>query len=140
MKKFFLSLISILFVSMMAFNLSSCSEEEVEPGKEAEALVGKWKIVASAGMDFGDGTVPESLNFGIVFKSDGKCYQYMMNEKSIETPYSYDSTNSMLHIEDGEDWEYTRIVFLNKNKFKMYFVDEYGKYDSEEFTATFERQ
>ena len=130
MKKFFLSLISILFVSMMAFNLSSCSEEEVE------ALVGKWRLVASTGMDYDEDEDPD----GIVFKSNGMCYQYMMNEKSPELPYSYDSSNSMLHIENGEDWEYTRIVFLNKNKLKMYFVDEYGKYDSEEFTATFERQ
>lgn len=134
MKKFFLILISILFVSMMAFNLSSCSEEEVE------ALVGKWRMVASTGMDLDEDEAPENLNFGIVFKSNGMCYQYMMNEKSPELPYSYDSSNSMLHIENGEDWEYTRIVFLNKNKLKMYFVDEYGKYDSEEFTATFERQ
>ena len=134
MKKFFLSLISILFVSMMAFNLSSCSEEEVE------ALVGKWRMVASTEMDLDEDEAPENLNFGIVFKSNGMCYQYMMNEKSPELPYSYNSTNSMLHIVNGEDWEYTRIVFLNKNKLKMYFVDEYGKYDSEEYTATFERQ
>ena len=135
MKKFFLSLISILFVSMMAFNLSSCSEEE-----DVEALVGKWRLVASTGMDYDEDEAPENLNYGIVFKSNGMCYQYMMNEKSPETPYSYDSTNSMLHIETGGDLENTRIVFLNKNKFKMYIVDEYGKYDSEEFTATFERQ
>ena len=94
-------------------------------------------MVASTGMDLDE---DEALNFGIVFKSNGMCYQYMMNEKSPELPYSYDSTNSMLHIENGGDWEYTRIVFLNKNKIKMYFVDEYSKYDSEEFTATFERQ
>lgn len=131
MKKFFLSLISILFVSMMAFNLSSCSEEE------AEALVGKWRLVAYTGLDYEEDEDPN----GIVFKSNGMCYYlYMMNEKSPEIPYYYDSTNSMLHIENGEDLEYTRIVFLNKNKFKMYIADEYGKYDSEEFTATFERQ
>ena len=130
MKKFFLSLISILFVSMMAFNLSSCSEEE------DEALVGKWRLVACTGMDYDEDEDPD----GIVFKSNGMCYLYMMNEKYPETPYSYNSTNSMLHIENGEDLEYTRIVFLNKNKFKMYIADEYGKYDSEEFTATFERQ
>lgn len=131
MKKFFLSLISILFVSMMAFNLSSCSEEE-----EVEALVGKWRLVACTGMDYDEDEDPD----GIVFKSNGMCYLYMMNEKFPETPYYYNSTNSMLHIENGEDLEYTRIVFLNKNKFKMYIADEYGKYDSEEYTATFERQ
>lgn len=130
MKKFFLSLISILFVSMMAFNLSSCSEEE------DEALVGKWRLVASTGMDYDEDEDPD----GIVFKSNGMCYLYMMNENYPETPYYYNSTNNMLHIENGEDLEYTRIVFLNKNKFKMYIADEYGKYDSEEYTATFERQ
>lgn len=34
MKKFIFGLISVMFVSAMAFSLSSCSKEDVEPGKD----------------------------------------------------------------------------------------------------------
>lgn len=34
MKKFIIGLIGVMFVSAMAFSLSSCSKEEVEPEKE----------------------------------------------------------------------------------------------------------
>ncbi|MBR6698945.1 MAG: hypothetical protein IKL71_02880 [Bacteroidaceae bacterium] len=145
MKKFFLSLISVLFVSMITFSLSSCSEDEVAPEDVAEALVGKWVMVDATGMDAGQDededlkALIKDAHYGFEFKSNGKCRTFMGNQYSPEIPYTYDSTTGMLHIEDGEDWEYTRIVFINKNKFKMYLVDENGEYNSEEFTATFER-
>ncbi len=46
MKKFIFGLIGIMFVSVMAFSLSSCSKEEVEPEKEEgdePTILGTWR-------------------------------------------------------------------------------------------------
>lgn len=45
MKKFIFGLIGIMFVSVMAFSLSSCSKEEVEPEKEEDevTIIGTWR-------------------------------------------------------------------------------------------------
>lgn len=45
MKKFIFGLISVMFVSVMAFSLSSCSKEEVEPGKDEDevTIIGTWR-------------------------------------------------------------------------------------------------
>ena len=40
MKKFIFGLISVMFVSAMAFSLSSCSKEEVEP---EVTIIGTWR-------------------------------------------------------------------------------------------------
>lgn len=40
MKKFIFGLISVMFVSVMAFSLSSCSKEEVEP---EVTIIGTWR-------------------------------------------------------------------------------------------------
>lgn len=45
MKKFIFGLIGVMFVSAMAFSLSSCSKEEVEPGKDEDevTIIGTWR-------------------------------------------------------------------------------------------------
>ena len=45
MKKFIIGLIGVMFVSAMAFSLSSCSKEEVEPGKDEDevTIIGTWR-------------------------------------------------------------------------------------------------
>lgn len=45
MKKFIIGLIGVMFVSAMAFSLSSCSKEEVEPGKDEDevTILGTWR-------------------------------------------------------------------------------------------------
>lgn len=45
MKKFIIGLIGVMFVSAMAFSLSSCSKEEVEPEKEEDevTIIGTWR-------------------------------------------------------------------------------------------------
>lgn len=54
MKKFFLGLIGIVFVSIMALSLSSCGEDPVaSPEKDLEnnvsLMVGRWKLSWTAG-------------------------------------------------------------------------------------------
>ena len=45
MKKFIIGLIGVMFVSAMAFSLSSCSKEDVEPGKDEDevTILGTWR-------------------------------------------------------------------------------------------------
>ena len=45
MKKLIFGLISVMFVSVMAFSLSSCSKEDVEPGKDEDevTIIGTWR-------------------------------------------------------------------------------------------------
>jgi hypothetical protein len=57
MKKFFLGLIGIVFVSIMALSLSSCGEDPVaSPEKDLEnnvsLMVGRWKMPWGAIMEF----------------------------------------------------------------------------------------
>lgn len=45
MKKYILSLIAIVFAFITTFNLSSCSKEEVEPGRDKDevTIYGTWR-------------------------------------------------------------------------------------------------
>lgn len=115
-----------------------------EESVSSPSLVGRWVLVewgSGIGMDEMEEELGEKITLELEFSADGVYSGFINGEKIGESTYSFNEDTGMLFMSEGgeSDLEYTKINFINKDKFKMYAADEYGKYDSEEFSQTFER-
>lgn len=114
MKKFIFGLISVMFVSAMAFSLSSCSKEDVEPGKDEDevTIIGTWR---------------NSEYNRITLKEDGTLIWHDTNGTKDETTYhTYSYENGYINwYWMGGDLEFIWYVFkLYESTMVTYNVDE----------------
>lgn len=121
MKKFIFGLIGIMFVSVMAFSLSSCSKEEVEPEKEEDevTIIGTWRYYT----DEAKGYYRQ-----ITLEEDGTLiwreYDSYENETSYCT-YTYEDGYITWYDDRNNDIEAIWYVYkLYKTKMITYDVDD----------------
>ena len=81
MKKYILGLIGVMFVSAMAFSLSSCSKEEVEPEKEEDevTIIGTWRHYTNEAKGY---------YYQITLEEDGTLIWREITSHENETEYS----------------------------------------------------
>lgn len=108
MKKFIIGLIGVMFVSAMAFCLSSCGNEEPEPEKEEDEtnnLVGKFEVEGA-----------ENLAY-IEFKANASAIGYDEFGESEEFPYKYNEETKKLTFFDQEEGEISLwLEFLSNDR------------------------
>lgn len=120
MKKFIIGLIGVMFVSAMAFSLSSCSKEEVEPGKDEDevTILGTWRCYE----DEAKGYYKQ-----ITLEEDGILIWREVDERENETLYAtytyenenitfYEGPNKIDCIWHVEKLSKTRMVTYRVNK------------------------
>ena len=129
MKKFIIGLIGVMFVSVMAFSLSSCSKEEVEPGKDKDevTILGTWRCYTDKAKGYyrqitlkEDGTLiwREENDFGIDITNKNSTYTY--KDRCI-TWYWEDSVEAIWYV-----------VQLDQEEMITCFVNSYtGERDEE---------
>ena len=130
MKKFIFGLIGIMFVSVMAFSLSSCSKEEVEPGndKDEVTILGTWRC-------YTDKT--KGYYYQITLKEDRTLIWNEINDNENETinknsTYTYKDGCITWYWEDSVEaiWYVSQ---LYKTEMITYRVNKYtGERDEEE--------
>lgn len=108
MKKFIIGLIGVMFVSAMAFSLSSCGNEEPEPEKEEDEtnnLVGKFEVEGA-----------ENLAY-IEFKANASAIGYDEFGESSERTYQYnDETKKLTIFEQKEGDMSLWLEFLSNDR------------------------
>ena len=129
MKKFIIGLIGVMFVSAMAFSLSSCSKEEVEPEKDKDevTILGTWRCYTDKAKGYyhqitlkEDGTLiwREENDFGIDITNKNSTYTY--KDRCI-TWYWEDSVEAIWYVSQ-----------LYKTEMITYRVNKYtGERDEE---------
>ena len=129
MKKFIFGLIGIMFVSVMAFSLSSCSKEEMEPEKDKDemAFLGTWRCYT----DKAKGYYQQ-----VTLKKDGTWIWREINEHENEfinknSTYTYKDRYITWYLEDSVE-AIVYIVQFDKEEMITCFVNKYtGERDEE---------
>lgn len=127
MKKFIFGLISVMFVSAMAFSLSSCSKEEVEPGKDEDevTILGTWRHYTDKANGY---------YYQITLEKDGTLIWREIDSYEDETAYC------TYTYEDGyitwyTDYDIEAIWYVDKfdeSTMVTHFVDKHtGTHDSD---------
>ena len=120
MKKYILSLIAIVFAFIMTFNLSSCSKEEVEPGRDKDevTIYGTWRHYT----DKAKGYYRQ-----ITLEEDGTLIWREFDSHEDETAYStyiYEDRYITWYQSDNDIEAIWYVVKLEKSTMVTYDVDE----------------
>lgn len=126
MKKFIFGLIGIMFVSVMAFSLSSCSKEEVEPGKDKDevTILGTWRHYTDEAKGYYE---------QFTFEEDGIPIWREVSDVENETLYAtYTYENEIITFYESPNEVDSRwyVVRLNKTSmitYKLYHDGSYGR-------------
>ena len=120
MKKFIFGLIGIMFVSVMAFSLSSCSKEEVEPGKDKDevTILGTWRCYTDKAKGY---------YYQITLEEDGTLiwreYDSYENETSYCT-YTYEDGYITWYDRDNDIEAIWYVYKLYESTMVTYDVDD----------------
>lgn len=122
MKKYILSLIAIVFAFIMTFNLSSCSKEEVEPGRDKDevTIYGTWRHYKDKAKGY---------YIQITLKEDGTLIWREFNSREDETSYStyiYEDRYITWYQSDNDIEAIWYVVKLEESTMVTYDVDDDG--------------
>lgn len=120
MKKFIWGLIGVVFASAMAFALSSCSKEEVEPGKDKDevTIIGTWRYYKNE---------TKTSYMQITLEEDGTLIWRKVSEHENETVYStytYENGYITWYEWDGDIEAIWYVYKLYKSTMVTYDVDD----------------
>lgn len=120
MKKFIWGLIGVVFASAMAFALSSCSKEEVEPGKDKDevTIIGTWRYYKNE---------TKTSYMQITLEEDGTLIWREVSEHENETVYStytYENGYITWYEWDGDIEAIWYVYKLYKSTMVTYDVDD----------------
>ncbi len=124
MKKFFLGLIGIVFVSIMALSLSSCGEDPVaSPEKDLEnnvsLMVGRWKMPWGTIMEF------KSDHTGVWADNEGESGDLM---------WVYSEMTSILDITYTDERVRHFVEWVDDNSMLWYEVNSDGSKGKDYYT------